>query len=200
MQHDVYMCNECMPEKREKWLTAKREWSKCVQHDVFMCDECMPEKREKWLTAKRERRKCDCPPPDQYSNKLWCRKCTPGLKGIQARLAKSMSSTLRDALTDRVRHGVPDDHQSMVLPYFWSCGQHDVVMLGDPKYVEHYLSIDPSARRSRVRMRPPHAHGRCRLLLPTHRAGRQAPIRRRRPPSAPASGSEPNLPPTGRKR
>ena len=50
-----------------------------------------------------------------------------------ARLAKSMSSTLRDALTDRVRYGVPDGHQSMVLPYFWSCGQHDVAMLGAPK-------------------------------------------------------------------
>jgi hypothetical protein len=35
----------------------------------------------------------------------------------------------------------------MALPYFWSGGTHDVALYGDPKYLEHYESLDSSAWR-----------------------------------------------------
>ena len=87
-----------------------------------------------------------CVPPSPRLPEYWCRICTPGVAGVQLRLAKTLANTFRDSLFNRTRYGTPDDHVSMVYPYFWSCGQHDVTMLGPPNYVGHFLSLNPSAR------------------------------------------------------
>jgi len=141
-------CKRCFSgadgiEARRRRQVANNRAKRCALHDAYLCAECMPKQRAAGRAASALWKRCDCPPPDTYSNRLWCRKCEPGLRGTQARMAKSLSSTLRDGLSGRRRPNMPADHQSMVLPFFWSCGGHDVAMLGPPSYLAHYLSINP---------------------------------------------------------
>jgi len=137
---------------REKRLVAGAKSRRCKcpppnqYADVRDCLVCAtPEQRASRLKSNslRRRRGCKCVGEAHRANKYWCRICTPGVAGVQLRLAKTLANTFRDSLFNRTRYGTPDDHVSMVYPYFWSCGQHDVTMLGPPNYVGHFLSLNP---------------------------------------------------------
>ena len=110
-----------------------------------------------------------CVPSSSRLPEYWCVVCTPGVAGVQLRLAKTLANTFRDSIFNRTRYGTPDNHVSMVYPYFWSCGQHDVLMLGPPNYVGYFLSLNPSARSSHACPIAPHRSpfGSCMVPMAT---------------------------------